>query len=237
MNSGRWLAGLIAITNVIAHASVAIPVQVSVERAAREHLLAQATRAGLENIAVDVTVLPRHPHPAADICTEEVAIEPIETRSATRMRFAAVCRGAPGWRVEYVVSGRISADVVVAKAALPAGRAIGPEDLASERRDISSTPDATSDGGKIVGKSSRRPLRSGEVIAQHWLVDALLVKRGSVVSIVARQAGIEVQVAGEVLQPGHRDDIVSVRNTVTGKVIQARVISASTVEPRGLPAP
>lgn len=199
-------------------------------------MLAQANRAGLTHVTVDINVLPRRAQPAAGPCQQEFQVEPVETRSIARMRFAGVCRATPGWRVEYVVNGRISADVVIAKSALPAGKTIGPEDLASERRDISATPDATSDSGQIIGKASKRPLRSGEVISQRWLAEAVIVKRGSVVSILARQAEIEVQVEGEVLEPGHRDDIVSVRNKVTGKIIRARVTSASTVEPAGLPA-
>ncbi|HVZ36622.1 MAG TPA: flagellar basal body P-ring formation chaperone FlgA, partial [Polyangiaceae bacterium] len=108
--------------------------------------------------------------------------------------------------------------------------------LARDRRDISMAPDATSDIGAIVGQASRRAIRAGQVVASRWLVKPVLVRRGSAVDIVARNAGVEVRVAGEVQENGRRGEIVRVRNVTNGNVITARVIDEHTVETAVNPA-
>lgn len=202
-----------------------------VEQAARAHLLAQAERAGLGNPVARVEVVARSPVAAA--CPQEVKIEPVDTRNISRMRFAAVCSSAPEQRAELVVRGSLAADVVVVKSNVPANRPIAAEQVAVERRDISAAPDAAPDIESVVGKSSRRALRSGQIVSQRWLAEPVLVKRGAAVNIVARNTGVEVQVAGEALEAGRREQVVRVRNVANGAVIRARVIGENTVEPAG----
>jgi flagella basal body P-ring formation protein FlgA len=199
-----------------------------VERAAREHLLALAQRADLSDVQVKVTLVPRGDTPAS--CPQATTVEALDTRHITRMRFAVTCPGTPELRTLFVVRGEITANVVVATAVIAANRPIVETQLAQERRDVSMAPDATSDIGAIVGQASRRAIRAGQVIATRWLVQPVLVRRGSAVDIVARNAGVEVRVAGEVQENGRRDEIVRVRNVTNGNVITARVIDEHTVE-------
>jgi flagella basal body P-ring formation protein FlgA len=121
--------------------------------------------------------------------------------------------------------------VLVAAVDMQANKPIAEADLTLDRRDISATPDAMSDVDAVAGMSSRRPLRSGDVLRKSALVAATLVKRGDAVRIVARSGQIEVTVAGEALESGGRDAIVKVRNTGNGNVIRARVVSEGTVQP------
>jgi flagella basal body P-ring formation protein FlgA len=74
-------------------------------------------------------------------------------------------------------------------------------------------------------------LRSGQLINRRWLIEPVLVKRGANVTIVARNAGVSVQVAGEALAAGRRNEIVQVRNKTNGRIIRARVIGENEVEP------
>jgi flagella basal body P-ring formation protein FlgA len=210
-------------------------VETQIEHAARAWLLAEAQRAGLKDSYVSVVVLPPPRAAAHRICQDKLRIESLDTRFIIRLRFAAVCDSA-GWREERFVRGTVSAMVVVAAEPITAGRPIAAADVKLERRDVSTISDAVSDQEEVVGKASRRVLHNGDVIALHLLVDPILVKRGSMVNISARAAGVEAQVPGEVLDPGHRNEIVRVRNTASGKIIRARVLSEDTVEPAGLPA-
>jgi len=127
-----------------------------------------------------------------------------------------------------------SAKVLVAVASVPANRPLEAGELALERHDISATPDALSDMQLAAGKASKRALRTGDVVRSGWLLSPTLVRRGEPVRIVARSGGIEVTVAGEALDAGARGDTVRVRNTATGNIIRARVVSMATVEPAEL---
>lgn len=207
-------------------------VQSAVEQAAREHLMAFAEQAGLAEARVRVTVVPRSA--AAAPCSQRLAVEPLDTRNITRMRFAAVC-GAT--RTEYVARGSVTAQVVVASADIAANRPIAAAQLARERRDVSSVTGAISEIDAAVGQASRRAIRAGQVVSARFLVQPVLVRRGAPVDIVARNAGVQVTVKGEAMEAGRRNEIVRVRNVGNGKVITARVLDEHTVEPAGETVP
>ncbi|MBS1190269.1 MAG: flgA [Rhodocyclaceae bacterium] len=204
-----------------------------VGQAARQFLLEQAARAGLAKPVVDLTVAAGSR--TVPNCRPPVAVEPVDTRYPGRMRFAALCPAEQGGRQEFVVRATLSAEVLVTATAVPAGKPLVPTDLALERRDISTTPDALSNVETVAGLASRRSLRAGQILARQWLVEPVLVRRGEAVRIVARSGPIEVSSAGEALEAGRREDTVRVRNSASGKVIRARITASGTVEPADMP--
>lgn len=205
-----------------------------VARSARKLLLAQAERHGWANAAIEVTVI--NPNRMLPHCNSELVVSPVDTRYPTRMRFAASCIN-DGWRRELTVRAEISAEVVVAATAIPADRVITGTDLALERRPLSTTFDVLSETASVIGRSSQRPLRTGQIVQKNWLVNPILFKRGAPVRIAAKSGPIDVTVGGEALESGRLDDVVQVRNVASGKVIRARVIDNATVEPVNLPMP
>ena len=205
-----------------------------VARSARKVLLAEAERNGLANATIEVTIA--NSNRMLPQCNGELLVSPVDMRYPTRMRFAASCT-REGWRREIVVRAEISADVVVAAAAIPANRAIIGTDLALERRTISTTFDVLSETASVIGHSSQRPLRTGQIVQKNWLVNPILFKRGASVRIVAKSGPVDVTVNGEAMEAGCLNDVVQVRNVASGKVIRARVVDSDTVEPVNLPMP
>ena len=128
----------------------------------------------------------------------------------------------------------VSALVVVAAAPVQANRVIAEAEVVQERRTLADMDDALPSPEAVVGQASTRALRTGQVVSPRWLAQPLVLKRGDSVTIVARNEGVEVQVAGEALEPGRRGDVVRVRNVGTGKVIRARVLDAAVVEPESI---
>lgn len=202
-------------------------IEAAVKRAARTHITDLVTTAGLRKPSVELTVFARE---TVNPCTVNAQIEAIDTRSVTRMRFAASC-DEPTWRSEFVVRASISAEVVTAAHDLRAGEVIDARSLALERRELTAPADAISDPALVAGKASRRALRSGQPVGRRWLIEPMLVRRGANVTILARNVGVEVQVAGEALAAGRRNEIIQVRNKTNGSLIRARVIDVDTVEP------
>lgn len=201
------------------------------ETAARAQLERQAEASGLAEPEFTITVVnPR----AAPACRQPLAVEPVDTRSAARMRFAVQCRDIPGWRYEYIVRAKVSAKVAVTAGPVPAGQLLSDDDLVVERRDISSLSD-TIGAAAAVGQAARRSLRAGEVLRQSQLAAPILVKRGEPVVMLARIEAIEVSTAGEALDSGARGAIVRVRNVANGRVVRMRVTEAGTVEPVEMP--
>lgn len=210
----------------------AAPAEDRITESARQILLEQANRAGLQNPQAEVAIVGNRP---ALPCPRTVRVEPLDTRYPTRMRFVAACPGTEGGRQEFVARADLTAEVLVAATALPAGRPISAADLAVERRDVGTAPDALSDPEAVVGQTSRRSLRVGQVLQKPMLGAPLLVRRGDSVRILARTGPVEVSSAGEALEAGHGGDTIRVRNAATGRVIRARVTGSGTVEPADLP--
>lgn len=149
------------------------------------------------------------------------------------MRFAAICNGE---KREVVVRATIAADVVVLVHDSKAGVPFDAAAVKLEHRDVTTTPGAIGSIDDVVGKSSRRALRAGQLVDRRWLNEPVLVKRNSKVTIVARNAGVEVHVAAQALQSGKRGEVVSVKNSTNGTVIRARVIGPDAVEPIEIPS-
>lgn len=218
-------AALLACRAVIAATPESITAEV--ERIARAHLDDLVKTAGLPESSVELTVLQRE---AVKPCTANARIEAIDTRSVTRMRFAVFCDN-PSWRHDFIVRGSITARVVTAARDVRAGDMIPAEALKLERREVAAPEDALTDIKLVEGRATRRVLRQGQVVSRRGLIEPVLVRRGANVTIVARNTGVAVQVAGEALEAGRRDEVVRIRNKTNGSVIRARVIDENEVEP------
>jgi len=204
------------------------PLTVQIEQAARAELERQVAASGLTEAQFDLAVVTTR---AAPPCSQNVAIEPLDTRSPQRMRFLARCNDTPGWRYEYIVRARVTAMVAVAGAPVAANEALTDAQVTIERRDISNIADPISSPQEVVGQMSRRMLRPGDILRSGQLSSPVLVKRGDAVMMVARREGIEVSTAGEALDAGAAGAMVRVRNAGSGQVVRMRVSGPGTVEP------
>jgi flagella basal body P-ring formation protein FlgA len=201
---------------------------VQIEQAARAELERQMAASGLTEPQFEIAVVAARPAPP---CSQQVVIEPLDTRSPQRMRFVARCPDTPGWRYEYVVRARVSAMVAIAAAPVAANEALTDAQVTIERRDISNIADPISNPADAVGQMSRRMLRPGDILRSGQLSTPILVKRGDAVTMVARREGIEVSMAGEALDAGGKGAVVRVRNAGSGQVVRMRVAGPGTVEP------
>jgi len=208
-------------------------ISLRIEQVAREQIDKQLTNSGLSEPQVELTVVSARPAPP---CKAPVEVEAADTRQYGRMRFVARCTDPAGWRHDFVVRARVSAQVAVTAMPLRAGEVLTDEHITLERRDVTLMNDAIGMPGDAVGQTSRRSLRVGEVLRSSQLSSPVMVKRGDQVLMVARHEGIEVSMAGEALDAGARGAVVRVRNTGSGQVVRMRVAGAGTVEPVETPA-
>ena len=213
-------------SGLVQAAPVSLPMQI--EQAARAELERQTAASGLTEAQIDVAVVTAR---AAPPCSQNVAIEPLDTRSPLRMRFLARCNDTPGWRYEYVVRARLTAMVAIAAAPVAANEALTDAQVTIERRDISNIADPITTPEDAVGQMSRRMLRPGDILRSGQLSSPVMVKRGDAVTMIARRDGIEVSTAGEALDAGARGAMVRVRNANSGQVVRMRVAGPGTVEP------
>ncbi|MFC5458272.1 flagellar basal body P-ring formation chaperone FlgA [Massilia niabensis] len=215
-------------------ALAASPISIAsqVEETARAQLEKQAAASNLRDARFELAVVPPRVAPA---CTGPVEVDTLDTRQATRMRFAVRCPGPGNSRQEYIVRARISASVVVAATPIAANEVLTDAHVTVEQREITSIADPVIDPDDAVGQTSRRLLRAGDVLRNNSLSAPVLVKRGDAVVMIARIEGIEISTAGEALDTGARGATVRVRNSASGQTVRMRVTAPGTVEPVDMP--
>ncbi|TCP03523.1 flagella basal body P-ring formation protein FlgA [Rubrivivax gelatinosus] len=201
-----------------------------VAEAARELLLQQAEREGWREPQVSLDVRAAGSGAAARCAQPEVRAA--ETTNPTRMRFELRC--ADGSTRAFMVRARLSAEVPVAAAALPAGRVLAEDDVVLQRHAVAGSPPPLAAAEDAVGRVARRSIGAGQMLTARLLDEPLLVRRGEAVQIRARRDAVEVVVPGQALEAGRRGQTIRVRNTGNGTVIRARVVEAGQVEPESM---
>lgn len=229
-----WAAGL---TGPNAWAAPVVNVRALVEAAAHDELDARARQAHWLEPQWELTVLDgtvEGSKPEVLTCAQAPTVAPIQLEFVARMRWRVSCAEPLPWQRQVVVRAKVSAQVLVLTTEVPAGRVIVDQDMSLARREVTATPDAISEPAAVLGLTSSRTLRAGQVVTRRVLQTPVLVGRGQSVGIVASQNGVEVTVPGEALDSGREGDIVRVRNVASRRVIRARVIEVGKVTPESM---
>jgi flagella basal body P-ring formation protein FlgA len=85
------------------------------------------------------------------------------------------------------------------------------------------------DAAQLENSTLRRGIRARDAIAHSDVEDALIVRSGASVKLVASVGGLGVEVRGIALQRGGRGDVIKVRNLATRKILSGTVIDAGRV--------
>ncbi len=141
------------------------------------------------------------------------------------------CNGATPWSLFVPVSVKVMAEVVVSKRGMPRGSIIGPDDVTTDRRDISQLHRGYLEEPKaVVGKKLRQRVRRHQVLTPYQLDNPLTVKRNTRVVIQASKESVQVRMMGKALQNGSLGQIIRVRNESSNREIDAKIIAPGIVE-------
>jgi flagellar basal body P-ring formation protein FlgA len=141
------------------------------------------------------------------------------------------CPGTPPWHIYVPVRVIGTSAVTVAARAIVAGSVLTDNDLRVEQRDIPELPQGYMDDPTVVvGLTASRPISSGAVITNQFLVAAKAVQRGQTVTLVADAGGMSVRMAGRALSDGLMNQRVRVVNLSSGKIVEGVARSEQVVE-------
>ena len=135
--------------------------------------------------------------------------------------------------VQFVLDVQVSTppQVVVAAKGLPRGAIVRPEDLV-----LTSTIPASEQGDairsleEVVGRETTRAIAEGHMLDRSVLRSPVMVRRGDVVTVFARSAGIRVRTLARARDEGGVGDLISVESLQDRKAYFARVSGAHEVE-------
>ncbi|MCR9256855.1 MAG: flagellar basal body P-ring formation chaperone FlgA [Alphaproteobacteria bacterium] len=89
---------------------------------------------------------------------------------------------------------------------------------------------AVSDPADIVGMKAKRALTPGTPILHSDIKPNMLVERRDLVTLVVNSPVMRLTAKGVATEPGALGDVIRIRNTVSNRVIEGRVIAAGVVE-------
>ena len=116
----------------------------------------------------------------------------------------------------------------VLRDSLSRGAIVTAEDLAPAPAG-SATPGQVLEAETLIGRRLAVNLAAGRVILARHLEQRWLIEAGAPVVIASAQPGLSVSMAGEALDNGQRGDRIAVRNTRSGRVIEAEVTGPDSV--------
>ena len=128
------------------------------------------------------------------------------------------------------VTLHVFARTAVAARRISPDRPVPADALVWAWRDLALTPEgAVVDSAEVAGMVATAEVRAGEVLRRRHLASAPLVRSGELVDLVIRRGSVTVSVRGSCRQDGRLDDVVSVRNELTGQLIAGRVTGPGRV--------
>lgn len=121
-------------------------------------------------------------------------------------------------------------NVVCARRDLDRKTILSMNDLKIEYRAISQLGDnLVLDPAVAVGKQLKRSLKAGALLLDRLLKEAVIVKRGDLVTILAESENLRITAPGEAKTAGSKGEVIKVKNLMSRKLIFARVKSSSMV--------
>lgn len=121
--------------------------------------------------------------------------------------------------------------IAVLNRAIEPKRIITADDVRLERMDVTRLGAGYSTNlNEFIGKQAARYLAAGAILKSSMVQKPIIIQAMMPVKIVSKRNGVEIAADGQALQSGKEGDLIRVRNTLTKKIIVARIIDSESVE-------
>jgi flagella basal body P-ring formation protein FlgA len=133
-------------------------------------------------------------------------------------------------KIWATVNIEVLTEMVVTKRPLRRYQMITEDDIRLKKMDLSKVKsNAVTTYEEVLGKRTKRAIKTGKVLRTDHIELPPLVKRGDVVSIIAESDGLRITALGEVRKKGCRGERIKVLNLDSKKCVYAHVLDSNTV--------
>lgn len=156
---------------------------------------------------------------------------PAVDRVAPRVSIQVLCPASPGWTTRVMVNLQVYRTVLVASRPLARGDGVMPGDIHGEERDVARLGYGYFDRlDQLHARVLAHAVMRGSVLTPQAMGGRQLVRAGDQVQIVAQLAGIAVRASGTALGSGDTGGRIRVKNTASGRVVDALIDAPGVVE-------
>ena len=147
------------------------------------------------------------------------------TPASSRFSVGVRCAGPRPWKLYVPVSVSRQVPVVVAARPVLRGSVLGAGDLETVMRPADQVHGRVFDDPRpLLGLVAARDLSPRQALGAGDLDRATLVERGRALRLEAEVGGVTVSMEAVALEDGGRGEIVAVRNSSSGRRVDARVV-------------
>lgn len=168
------------------------------------------------------------------LCDQEIHVRiPDGTTSQSISTLQMSCDGQVKWNVYVPINMKILTQVVVTKQTISAKEMIDDNMLDYAFHDKNSLyAGYFKNFSDVTGQSAISTMLPGMILTKRNIQKPILINRNQIVSIIARNGSIMVKAEGVAKSNGSYNDVIKVMNASSKKVIDAVVVSGSSVEVR-----
>jgi len=135
------------------------------------------------------------------------------------------CATQPHWKTYLSAKIDYNIKVLTSTRSLPKNSVLTAKDLHITQHKLSNLVRGYySNQSELNGLQTKRTLRKNQVISPYHLKKQDLIQSGDTILLIAQGAGISVSMKGRALNKGAKDDNIRVKNSRSGRIIEARVI-------------
>lgn len=140
------------------------------------------------------------------------------------------CATDTPWKMHVAVTVRVWTDAVVAAQPIARGATVSEDDLRYLKVEKSQLYHGHfTDIKDVVGLAAAMPLRNDQVVNSRHLRAPYLVNKGQRVTILAISGNIAIRANGTAMANASRGQSVTVRNTDSGRMVDAVAVDTATV--------
>lgn len=201
-----------------------------IQRAAEQFAMTQIDSTGLTDVQAAANAMDSR-------LTLQRCEQPLETfatssiPNASRLTVGVRCNGQKPWTLYVPVSVAAMAEVLFTARPVLRGEALVTNSIEIRKVPLQDLPlNAIRSMSELAGLEASRALPAGTALSLNTLKARQLIKQGQQVVIWASGRGIQVKMAGTALKNGSAGELIPVRNSNSGRIVQAAVVDDSTVQ-------
>ncbi len=201
----------------------------SIRAAAEQFVLQQLDTTGLTDISVSTTSLDSR----LRLQDCELPLEAFSTsnsQSMTRTSVGIRCNGQKPWTLYVPVSINAMVEALYTARPLLRGETLTAAAVEIRRVPLNQLPaNSLSDIDAIGDLETIRPLRAGSPLTLNSLRTRQMIEQGQQVVILGSGRGIQVKMEGTAMKSGSYGDLIPVKNSRSGRVVEASIQDEGTV--------
>ena len=202
-----------------------------IRRVAEQFALGQIDRSGLSDIQASAASMDsRLRLKECDVALEAFATGNGNNRNLTRTTVGVRCNGSNPWTLYVPVTIEAMKDALYTARPLLRGEMLDDSAVEVRRIPVSKLPpNSLGNADELGNMETVRPLKAGVPLTLNALKARQVVRQGQQVVIVADGNGIQVKMKGTAMKSGSYGDLIPVKNSNSGRIIEAAIENEGTV--------